>query len=161
MKASGPVAVSTLLGQAGGLRRLAERAGTLQELERALAPALPGDLRRHCRLANIHEGVVVMVADSPVWAARLKFAGPALLGLLRRDHGLSARRLRVRIAPASVPAAGVVRHHSLPDAAGRALRSLAERESDPGLAAALRRLGSRARRAGDAPPPGIRPERGS
>jgi len=106
---------------------------------------LPAALRAHCRLANVREGTVVMTADSPVWAARLKYLGPTLLEQLRRGHGLEGKELRVRIAPAAVPETPPLRRPVMPAAAGDALRSLAEHESDPDLAAALRRLGSRGR----------------
>ncbi|HYW02693.1 MAG TPA: DUF721 domain-containing protein [Gammaproteobacteria bacterium] len=146
MKARDAASLPTLLGRDGRLARLTERVAALRALEPAVSAVLPAALHPHCRLANVRGGVVVLSVDGPVWAARAKYLGPALLERLRSDHGLHARELRVRIDPPAAPAPTPLRKPEMPPEAGQALRSLAEHEPDPDLAAALRRLGSRGRR---------------
>jgi hypothetical protein len=59
-------------------------------------------LRHHCRVANLRDGNLILITDSPVWATRLRYLLPGLLDNLRqtatwvRIHCID---IKVRLAP--------------------------------------------------------------
>lgn len=55
------------------------RALWLDALEQQFRPLLPPALASHCRLANVADGRLVFVVDSPVWRAKLRLAAPELV----------------------------------------------------------------------------------
>lgn len=55
------------------------RALWLDALEQQFRPLLPSALSSHCRLANVADGRLVFVVDSPVWKAKLRLAAPELV----------------------------------------------------------------------------------
>ncbi|MGD8955716.1 MAG: DUF721 domain-containing protein [Chromatiaceae bacterium] len=63
-------------------REIRARGALLNQIRRSL----PADLALHCRAAQIREGLLVLHVDSPIWATRLRYLAPELLGLLRPDH---------------------------------------------------------------------------
>lgn len=67
----------------------------LEALDRQLRPLLPPGLAAHVRLANIVEGRLVFLADSPVWHARLRLAADELLGAAR-SVGLEVHEVAIR-----------------------------------------------------------------
>ncbi len=123
---------------------LVERARELARLDTAVAAELPADMRPHCQVANLRAGTLVLAADSPAWAARLRFHAPRLLRRLRA-RGLKAQRVRVLIQ-APIPArreTPVPPPRRLSAEAARLIHQQAEAIADPDLAAALRRLARR------------------
>ena len=81
-KPKGPRRAADLLdGNAalGGLAAAARRAG---KLEQALRRALPADLRPHLRGAHLRDATLVILADGPAWATRLRFLEPELKAAL-------------------------------------------------------------------------------
>ena len=110
-----------------------------------LLSQLPPDFRPHCAGIRPDGDTLVVFADSPVWATRLRYEAPRILS----ETGF--RKLRVRVAAASATSPPAVRKApSLPAAAAALLRETAAGVADPDLAAALLRLASRHR------PPGGR-----
>ena len=67
----------------------------LEALDRQLRPLLPPGLAMHVKLANVVDGRLVFLADSPVWHARLRLATNQLLGAAR-SVGLEVREVTVR-----------------------------------------------------------------
>ena len=89
------------------------RALWLEALDQQLRPHLPPSLERHCRLANVNDGQLVFLVDSPVWHARVRLASAQLLDAAR-SIGLKATRVTVKTASGPLdPAASVaLRTHS-------------------------------------------------
>ncbi len=93
-----PISIGTLLGPAAPrLAGLLERAGRRARLEAAIRAKLPVDLAPHCHLGNWEDGTLVLVADSPAWAARLRYLIPHLRSEL--EQHLPLRAIKVRAAP--------------------------------------------------------------
>jgi len=73
------------------------RARWLDTLGRHLHAHLPAPLGLHARLGNVEGDTLVYLVDSPVWHARLRLSGGALLEAAR-GIGLQVTRLRIRTA---------------------------------------------------------------
>lgn len=104
----------------------------LDALDRQLRPLLPPGLAAHARLANVSDGRLVFLVDSPVWHARLRLAAGELLDAAR-SLGLEVRELVVRTSPLPMappaqapvaPAAAVGRSPAVDEALRAALAEL-------------------------------------
>lgn len=107
----------------------------LDALDQRLRPLLPPTLAPHVRLANIADGRLVFLVDSPIWHARLRLATGELLDAAR-SLGLEVRDVAIKttsqpLRPPAQPAAGTPA--SRPDAA----RSTATEEAFRAALAAL------------------------
>ena len=69
----------------------------LDALDRQLRPLLPAQLAAHARLANLADGRLVFLVDSPLWHARLRLAASELLDAAR-SLGLEVRDVVIRTA---------------------------------------------------------------
>ena len=81
-----------------GVDALLARARFLAGLHQSLQSILPADLKPHCQLANIRDGVVIMIASSSIWANRLRFHQTELLKYLHSEHGLLIHTLKIKIS---------------------------------------------------------------
>jgi hypothetical protein len=87
----------------------------------------------------------VLAADSPVWAARLRFHAPQLVKQLSISQTMKLRTVRIRVRPPEriIP---VESRKTMPKRSKNstaALQQLAETVSDAGLKTALLRLANR------------------
>ena len=69
----------------------------LDALDRQLRPLLPPALAPHVRLANVVDGRLVFLVDSPLWHARLRLAASELLDAAR-SIGLQVREVAIKAA---------------------------------------------------------------
>ena len=77
---------------------LMEEARRLLQLERKVLAALDPELGRHCRVAAFRDGDLLLLAASPAWATRLRYAAPAIVEQLRGAGGFpGVRKVRVRV----------------------------------------------------------------
>ena len=99
-KASFVTPPGLLHGDAGPLGRLGRQARQLAEATRILRQHLGPPLADHLSVAAIREPDLVVVVDSPVWAARLRYRSAEIL-----DHFAAAlrrprpRRLKTLVRP--------------------------------------------------------------
>ena len=120
---------------AGRLGAVTAHARRLAEAARQLEGCLPAEVAAHCRLADLSSGRLVLAADTPAWATRLRYHTAEI------RQKLGAAECRVIVAPAEagrtspVPTPPV-----MSDRAADTLESTAGAVDDPALAAALRRL---------------------
>jgi len=94
-----PKALKGLLGESPRLARLAQSAAHLAALTASARDALPPEVRPHLTAASVRNDTLVLTADSPVWAARLRFHGPQVLTFLTTGQGIKASRVTVRSHP--------------------------------------------------------------
>jgi hypothetical protein len=124
-----PLQINNLLGRSQ-YSRLVSQTRILVALETLLQELLPD---------------LVLAADSPVWAARLRFHAPQLVKQLNRSQTVKLRTIRIRVRPPErlVPAERrkATIHRSKNSTA--ALQQVAQTVSDPGLKSALLRLANR------------------
>lgn len=132
---------------AGELRRLMDHAGQVQRASQVLRTYLDTPLAQHCQVANIKEGSVVIVADSPAWAAKLRFQVAGMLESLNKTQSFGTlRAIRVKVSPLSeiLPPAPV-EQRTLSEHAAVVLKSAAYATEDAELRAILLRLAQRQR----------------
>ena len=136
----------------GALRGTLQHARYLQHLNVVLAEHLDPTLAQHCQLANVRAETAVIQADSPVWAAKLRYQIPTILELLntcgfiaKLTHTtLTHIQLRVRPAYQSYTGPTLGGPYLSPRSA-ELLRSVADTTPDPRLKRALSRLSRRQR----------------
>lgn len=139
--------LQTLLTQSssGRLQRLIKQAQALQVLEDRLSEHLPPLLKLHCKVAAIHDDVLVMNASSAAWATRLRYLAPSLLRLLQQHALPQLRAIRIKISlPEIAPLAKPAFRPRLSMKSAKYLKNAARATADPALRSALLRLAKRA-----------------
>jgi len=141
---SQPLKINKLLGT-GVLASLLARSRELRKMDILLAELLPAPLNSHCRILSIRNTILVLAADSPVWAARLRFQAPQLVKQLTQH--LSGKRctIHVRVRPPETTLAPPPKKPGIrPGIQGiAALQQAAQTVSGPELKTALLRLANR------------------
>ncbi len=138
-----PIKINSLL-KSGVHSRLLARARLLAELDAQLQTLLKAPLRQHCRVLALREPVLVLAADSPVWAARLRFCAAQLIRQFSLPRSLHLNSIRVRVRPAEPAATDLqVRPGNRRSRRGSAAIQLAaDTVSDAELKTSLRKLAS-------------------
>jgi len=98
-KTDRPKTLEGLLGESPRLARLAQSAARMAVLTASARDALPPEVQPHLTAASIRDDTLVLTADSPVWAARLRLHGPQVLTFLRTGQGIAANRVTIRCYP--------------------------------------------------------------
>lgn len=140
-----PLRIDKLLG-GSKYASLLKRARAQMALEAQVRELLPAPLSEHCRLLAVRDETLVLAADSPVWASRLRFHAPLLVKQLSRLRGVNLRTIRVRVRPPEATAAtpDLRRTANRCGTAGTAaIQQAAQTVSDPELKTALLRLAGR------------------
>jgi hypothetical protein len=117
-------------------------AANLQRLQPLVYRALPTDLAAHCRPGNLRGNTLVIHADSPAWAAKMRFHAPQLIRSLQRANDLSGlERCEVRVLPqTTAPSASKSTPSAISATSREQLRSAARGLKDPRLKEAFERL---------------------
>jgi hypothetical protein len=141
---TGPRPIASLLGSTA-LGGVVEEARSGDRVLAALRRALPADLATHLSAAHLRDATLIVVADGPAWATRLRFLEPELKAALDARTRRIVRRVAVRVGPPPIAprAPGPKPSRPLSEAARAALEAGALKVTDPKLAAALRRLARR------------------
>ena len=141
---SNPLQVKKLLG-GSQYSRLVSQARVLLGLDGLIQELLPDALKTHCRVLSVRDQTLVLAADSPVWAARLKFHSSQLVKQLNRQQTVKLRTVRIRVRPPEKRVATERRNAPLKlgISSATALRQAADSVSDPDLKSALLRLANR------------------
>ena len=93
-----PSKISKLTG-GGRYTLLLSRARKLLALDKMLHEEIPAPLNEHCRTLNVAGTTLILAADSPAWAARLRFHTPQLVKKLSSYHPFDIRAVRIRVRP--------------------------------------------------------------
>lgn len=98
--AIGPIAIGKLVraatgnGDAAVLPELLD----LKRLDAVIQAAMPEELRTHWWIGRLTAGTLTLFAESPVWAARLRYLAPVLIERLAgRPVAAAVRAIRVRV----------------------------------------------------------------
>jgi len=132
------------LAECASFAQLAQRAHTLEALDRALRRTLPLPLRDQVRFADVRHERLVFLANSPAWASRLRLAQGQILACARAV-GVAAGAIRVKVvAPSARGTAPTPASMSISAAAAAHLRAAAGGLQDPELRAMFLALAAQA-----------------
>ncbi len=124
----------------GALSAVYRHARDLAKLREAIAPALDEDARTHFCGVSGHSRRLVIFADSPAWATRLRYQAPAIEDAALRHFG-ARPSLAFRVMPDSpMPDQVIGRSPWLSEGVISTLEASARTVGDEELAEALRRL---------------------
>jgi hypothetical protein len=143
---SSPESISRIVTKFDRLRQLTAQAERLNTLNAAVLSCLPAGLSRHARIATMRDGCLVLQADSPAWAAELRYKTPEILAALAAiPEFASIRSIRVKNRVSSEPAAAPrIERPVISQQSARSITAHAAHVKDERLRAALLRLASRA-----------------
>lgn len=96
-----PTIASYLYNSSNNLGELLRHVQRLQRLTALLRDALPAPLKDHCCVANLRDGILILHADTPVWAHQLRYHLPQVLQHVALNERLEPLQGRVKIQPAS------------------------------------------------------------
>lgn len=145
MKSSTPL-YKLLRAKKGDVAELVTHARQLGHLSDIVQAILEPSLANHCQLAHFDGSRMVLVADTPAWASRLRFSINTLLAQLKqysnKFHALSEIEVQVKPQLPSIPEPAT-RERVLTAEAARCLNESAEVIEDTALKQALLRLSKR------------------
>ena len=95
--------IGFLLTSVPAVEAISVQLNRIDALHQSLARALPGELGRLCRVAQVSEGVVVLEAQSSAVSAKLKALAPRLLSAFRSAiPELRGLQIKVRVTRRSM-----------------------------------------------------------
>lgn len=91
---------SILKQENGALKNLLQRMAYLNQLNKLLADHLEPNLIRHCRVTQFENGHLVIIAESAIWATRIRFQSPQLIPQLKAYPPLAdLKSIECKVAP--------------------------------------------------------------
>jgi len=137
---------NVIASTAGPLGLVRDKCARIARLDERMREIVPAPLLDHVHLVLADAERVVLEAESSAWLTRLRFHLPQLERLLRRELGVRARKIEIRVAAregrASMPTGPRI---MLSKRTAGLLEETARSIDDPGLSAALQRLARRSR----------------
>jgi hypothetical protein len=93
-----PTRIGAIVSETPALNQLIQRARELQEIDRTVGAWLPELLRDRVKVAVTRGDTLVLIAESAVWATRLRYEIPELLEQARATPALAhIDRIQVRV----------------------------------------------------------------
>lgn len=83
----------------GDVKALLDRLAKIEALNNTLIEQLPATLKKHYRVVNIRKNTLVIAANSPVWANKIRFQLPDLLVQFRDKGYFSVANIEVIVQP--------------------------------------------------------------
>lgn len=134
--------VHQLLSSGKALTRLGRQLAVQDELLNLVRSLLPHPLDEHCMSAILHENSLTLLADSSVWASRLRYLSRNLQQKMSKT-GVKIINIKVKVCIVERPFGSTRRPHKatrLSPANAELLRAVGECMQDEGLKDALLRL---------------------
>jgi hypothetical protein len=126
---------------------LKQRANWLRELNQNLYSVLPLEFHGHVQVASLHRDLLILEADSPVWASKIRYHSNDLSRRLSVKTGLTIKSIKLRIQPAQTKPDAVKRKSlSISGHSAHQFESLAKSVKHPELKKALLKLSRRSKR---------------
>ncbi|MDH5484007.1 MAG: DUF721 domain-containing protein [Gammaproteobacteria bacterium] len=128
--------ISLLINQ-----KIQQQALLLEKLTRLIHAALPANCKSHTQVAGIRENQLILVTDSPVWAAKLRLYTQNILQVMEEHGQLSINRIQIKQAqPKRIPEPVPVKTRHLQKASANMIKKTADGIDDPALQEALYKL---------------------
>jgi len=123
-----------------------EHARQLSRIERAVLSALPDQFVSHCRIANLRHGELLLWADSPAWAAKLRYLIPGLQSAILETLQIEIRHTTIQIDPVAERRPAEGKNRSITEVGSNHLEQAAATTDYPPLRNALNRLARHGRK---------------
>ncbi|MDH5516694.1 MAG: DUF721 domain-containing protein [Gammaproteobacteria bacterium] len=121
--------------------RITEKSLLLDQLNAHILPLLPAASHAHIKAANYANQVLVLLVDSPVWAARLRTQHKTIISSLQKQLNIPINTLQIKFEQPIQPESKPVKHSPVLSAdSARLIRQTAEALTDEELKNALLRL---------------------
>ena len=135
------------------VKALTKKVSHLSRLQQVFCEAAPPQLARACRVSNLRAGTLVVLADNPAVAAKLRHLAPSLLNKVQKfEAEVTGIRVQAQVKSATESRRNDITERSLPIDIIDKFRVLSETVEDPDLRDALTRFVRR--RSGKRPPSG-------
>lgn len=133
--------IGELIARSGDFQALARHARRLSDLQQLLLEAAPFPLASACRVLNLKAGTLVVLADNPAVAAKLRQIAPRVLKHLQNQQPeITGIRVGVQVKTHKINAEHEVTKRPLPPEAIKDLGELAEALPPSSLKSALAQL---------------------
>ena len=133
--------IGDVIARSGGLEALARHARRLSDLQQLLLEATPSALAAATRVTDLKAGTLVVLADNPAVAAKLRQLAPRLLKHVQKQQPeITGIRVGVQVKTHKINAEHEITKRPLPPEAIRDLGGLAEALPPSSLKSALARL---------------------
>jgi hypothetical protein len=133
--------IGDVIARSGGLEALARYARRLSDLQLLLLEATPSELAAATRVADLKAGTLVVLADNPAVAAKLRQLAPRLLKHVQKQQPqITGIRVGVQVKTHKIKAEHEITKRPLPPEAIRDLGELAEALPPSSLKSALAQL---------------------
>jgi hypothetical protein len=138
--------IADLLAAPGELRALSRHARYLAELQQVLSGSIPSTLSKATRVKNYRSGVLILLADNPAVAAKLRQLAPRLLlHVQKTESEVTGIHIDVQVKSPGFPTENEVTKRALPTDAITEFGNLANTLPASPLKSALVRLVARRR----------------
>ena len=141
-----PKSLGEPLEQSDQSNSLISHANFILDLRKVLAEVLPGDLARHCSIANYKSGRLVVFADNNAIAAKLKLLAtglPKKISGQLKQTGRQVTAVAIEVQPRPSPPAIPAKTISLSATGAKAIAALSVQVTDSKLKHILASLASR------------------
>lgn len=136
--------IGDVIASSGGLKALSGRALRLIEISQILLKAAPPALAAASRVTDLKAGTLVLLADNPAVAAKLRQLAPRLLSQIQQLQAeVTGIRVDVQVKPSKIKAEHEVTKRPLPPEAIKDFETLGEALPPSPLKSALDRLVAR------------------
>ncbi len=90
----------TLMGALdGALDSIWDRVALHQRIDRCLSKVLPNALARHTRVSCVDSDSLILICDTPAWAADLRYRERQIVEIVNNWEDLRLARCRVLVRP--------------------------------------------------------------
>lgn len=133
--------IGDVIARSGDLKALARHARRLSDLQQLLLEATPPELAAATRVTDLKAGTLMVLADNPAVAAKLRQLAPRLLKHVQKQQAeITGIRVGVQVKTHKIKAEDEVTRRPLPPEAIKDLEGLAEALPPSFLKSALARL---------------------
>lgn len=133
--------IGDVIARSGGLEALARHARRLSDLQLLLLEATPSELAAATRVTDLKAGTLVVLADNPAVAAKLRQLAPRLLKHVQKQQPqITGIRVGVQVKTHKINDEHEITKRPLPPEAIKDLGELAEALPPSSLKSALAQL---------------------
>jgi hypothetical protein len=126
---------------------LLKHAYYIQQLQSKLHEHLGPSLNTHCIIANYNNAVLTLHADTPTWAAKLRYLTPDILCYMHQQcHLTKLKTIRIKVMPTIFsPARTSIRQLTLSAKSAKLMKDVANTMPDQALRTSLLKLAKHSR----------------